>query len=453
MRLLPETPAPARRSPAVLLALLLLAVTSLTSVTPVPAAEAAPVIVAPRYSPQTGAIFNNATGEPVEQFAILDHITRSIESAPPGSNIRIAVYSWSYTPMADAAIAAHRRGVNVKILIDSHTTTPEIQLLQKKLGRNKSARSFVATCKYGCMSSQASFMHAKIYMFSTAGSSKQVVMTSSGNPAFSAGTHSWNNIYTTVGDPVLYFSNMQYFNDMLKDRTNTSYYRTTSSGPYKAYFYPRAGKTSHSDTIWNVLNDVHCLIPASPGVGDGFGHTVVSLTAYTWTTARMDVAVKLSELRRAGCQVQIIYSQDTVDPKVTSQLVTKAGVATFNARLDIDNDKIMDLYVHSKYLLINGAVGTSKGLKVVYTGSPNFTGNSLRQNNENMLRIQIDAVYDQFLANFDYIRDAWAQPVNRPLTSAKTGPATSSGTGDEVGNAEGLATGNDYRVDPKEDAR
>ncbi len=442
----------ARRRPLLLLALLLLAVGSLVAMTPSPSAEAAPVVSTPRYSPQTGALFNNATGAPAEQFVILDHITRSIESAPAGSNIRIAVYSWSYTPMADAAIAAHRRGVNIKLLIDSHTTTPEIELLKKKLGTNKKSRSFVATCTYGCMSSQASFMHVKLYTFSTSGSSKQVVMTSSGNPAFSAGTHSWNNIYTIVGDPALYFSNVQYFNDMLKDKTNTAYYRTTSSGPYKSYFYPRAGKDSRSDTIWNVLNDVKCTIPVSPGVGDGHGHTVLSLTAYTWTTSRMDVAVKLSELRRAGCRVQIIYSQDTVDPKVTAQLVTKANVSTFNARLDIDDDQIMDLYVHSKYLLINGGIGLTDKIKVVYTGSPNFTGNSLRQNNENMLRIQLDAVYDQFLANFDYIRDAWAVPVNKPLTSSKAGPATTSGS-NEPGDAAGLATGNDYRVDPKEDAR
>ena len=44
------------------------------------------------------------------------------------------------------------------------------------------------------MSSKESMMHAKLYMFSTAGSTKLVSMIGSSNIASSATTGSWNNI-------------------------------------------------------------------------------------------------------------------------------------------------------------------------------------------------------------------------------------------------------------------
>ena len=90
------------------------------------------------YSPQTGALFNNPDGTSAEQLALLNHITNAIDSVPENSIIRIAAYSFSYQPMANALIAAHQRGVQVRLLIDSHTDTSQLKALRSALGTDRS---------------------------------------------------------------------------------------------------------------------------------------------------------------------------------------------------------------------------------------------------------------------------------------------------------------------------
>ena len=114
-----------------------------------------------------------------------------------------------------------------------------------------------------------------------------------GEPAETGVSKSWNNTYTTVGDKTLYDANVDNFNDMLPDRTNTDYYHTVESGNLKEYFFPRAGSTKNSDTLYNILNDVSC-------------PSTIRLSTYFWTSARLYLAEKLSALKKAGCKVEVI---------------------------------------------------------------------------------------------------------------------------------------------------
>jgi phosphatidylserine/phosphatidylglycerophosphate/cardiolipin synthase-like enzyme len=77
-------------------------------------------------------------------------------------------------------------------------------------------------------------------------------MTSSANPAETGISRSWNNTYTTVNDKTIYDANVDNFNDMLPDKTNTDYSHTVASGVHKEYFFPRAGSTKKSDTLYNT---------------------------------------------------------------------------------------------------------------------------------------------------------------------------------------------------------
>lgn len=365
------------------------------------------------FTPPAGVIFNNPISTPDEQFAIMNHLLNTVASVPAGSTIRIAVYSFSYTPMADALIAAYRRGVIVKLIIDDHAKprTNENVRLRAELNKVKGDASYVTTCKYGCMSSKPSFMHAKIYQFSRAGSAKYVTMAASANPAYGAATASWNNIWTTLNDKVTYDSNVKYFNDMKKDKTNTHYYRTTTSGNLRTYFFPRAGSTPNSDTLYVELGKVDCTQRTATGYGTSDTHkTVIRVSAYFWTHLRAYIATRLAGMQRAGCEIQVVYPADTIDKVVTTALLG-AGIPTYNTRIDVTGDGLVDLYVHSKYISINGNyAGTNHW--VVFTGAPNFTNNSLRQSNENMVRILDDqATTLAFERNFDTMRDTASQRV------------------------------------------
>jgi len=363
----------------------------------VPPAQAA-------YMPTAGATFNDPTGSRDQQTVLMDQIIEAVNNVPKGSIIRFVAYSFDYKPMADALIAAKKNGAQVRLLIDSHTETDQIRRLRSFLGTGTSDGSYLRTCKYSCMANQPSFIHSKLYMFSRTGSATRVVMNSSANPAETGVSKSWNNTYTTVGDQTIYDANVANFNDMLPDKTNTDYYHTVESGPYptKEYFFPRAGSTKSSDTLYNILNDVSC-------------PSTIKVSTYFWTSARLYLADQLVALKKAGCTVEVVYpdgpgNQDTIYPEVTSALL-KGNVSTWNTRPNTGG-----LYVHNKVILISGTYQGLPGQKIVYATSQNLTMTSLRESNEVMLRIPNGSVYGDYAKNFDSIK-AKSKYLN---TAAKT---------------------------------
>jgi phosphatidylserine/phosphatidylglycerophosphate/cardiolipin synthase-like enzyme len=377
-------------------AVVALAVLSL-GVVIVPPAQAA-------YMPTPGVTFNDPTSSSrSQQTVLMDQIIAAVNNVPAGSVIRVVAYSFDYQPMVDALIAAKKRGAQVRLLIDSHTETAQIRKLRSYLGTGRSDGSYLRTCKYSCMASKSSFIHSKLYLFSRTGGAKYVSMNSSANPAETGVSRSWNNTYTTVGDKTLYDANVDNFNDMLPDKTNTDYYHTVESPPYKEYFFPRAGSTKKSDTLYNILNDVSC--PSS-----------IKVTTYFWTSARLYLAEKLTALQNAGCSVEVIYpdgsgAQDTVYPEVTAEL-RHGAIPTWNTR------PVAGLYVHNKVILIDGTYQGVAGQKIVYATSQNLTMTSLRESNEVMLRIPIPSVYYAYLGNFDEIKRHSRQII--PTAAAKT---------------------------------
>ena len=393
-------------------AVVALAVLSL-GVVIVPAAQAA------AYMPTPGATFNDPTSRTrSDQTRLMDQIIAAVNNVPKGSVIRVVAYSFDYQPMAKALIKAHDRGAQVRLLIDSHASTHQIRLLKKELGTGTSDGSYLRTCKYSCMSNKASFIHSKLYLFSRTGGAKYVSMNSSANPAETGISKSWNNTYTTVGDKTLYDANVDNFNDMLPDKTNTDYYHTVESGNLKEYFFPRAGSTKKSDTLYNILNDVSC-------------PSTIKLTTYFWTSARLYLAEKLTALQKAGCHVEVIYpdgsgDQNTIYSAVTAEL-RHGGIRTWNTR------PVAGLYVHNKVILIDGTYQGLPNQKIVYTTSQNLTMTSLRKSNEVMLRIPIPWVYDAYSGNFDEIKRQSRQII--PADAAKTTAGVDSASETRNGKA------------------
>jgi len=356
------------------------------------------------YTPPTGAFFNRPNSSSrAEQLILMQQIMNAVDSVPAGSYIRFVAYSFSYGPMVSHLLDAHKRGVNVRLLIDSHTETQQIRDLRSGLKATTpwGNTSYLKTCKYGCMSSKPSYVHSKLYLFSRVGNATQVSMISSANVAETGISGSWNNTYTVANNKTLYDANVDNFNDMLPDKTNTNYYHTVASGPYKQYFFPRAGSSPTSDTFYNVLSDVSCT-GATGGYGSSDGHTVIKLSTYTWTSLRLYLADKLTELANKGCQIEVVYPGDTVDKEVQTELLSSKKIKVYNGR---NNGR----YPHSKYLLINGVYqGVSQ--KPVYTASQNLTKTSLRESNEVMLRIDnrdpsTASVHGNYVANFTSMKN------------------------------------------------
>ncbi|MEN3613146.1 phosphatidylserine/phosphatidylglycerophosphate/cardiolipin synthase family protein [Plantactinospora sp. ZYX-F-223] len=344
----------------------------------------------------SGAVFNNPTVAG-EQYAIIEHLQGLIRGATAGSTIRIAIYHFALTRMSNDLIAAHDRGVNVRLVTDSQSRDyPAVLDLIGELGTNRANPSSVTVCTTdrACIGNAGTpIMHNKFFLFSnTSGSANVLVQTSSNLTNGNAQSY-WNNAVTLVGNTAVYNAYVNYFNDLAAQAKNNDYYRTTSSGNAKSYFFPRAGSSGSTDTIYNML-DENVTCEGNTSTGTETGRTIIRIGM--WYFSRNPIANKLRELADRKCWVDIVYT--TMDADVRSILDGHARIKLYR----ISGDYI----VHSKYMLIEGTYAGQKDSKWVMTGSHNYTNAALRENDEALLRIQSAAIHDQYRSNFWSLRAA-----------------------------------------------
>lgn len=366
-----------------------------------------PANAATAYSPKTGAIFNNPTvlGE---HRNIVDHVEQSIASAPAGAVVRIALYSFDLDTSADVIVAAHQRGVHIRMIMDDHYMTPQWQRVVDEVGSDTTAESFAITCHGSCMvDKESSFVHLKLYMFSTAGSSKLVSMVASSNLTRGQVNSGWNDIYTFVGDRTMYDSYKLYFEDMTAAALglkNPFYYRMTLSGKFKTYLSPRGEQGYLNDTVYEILGNVSCK-DAAKGYGTKDGRTIIKINMYGWTTGRKVLAKRLWKLSQRGCSVGVIYYGGSTDEQVLAEL-TKPGpepyrITVLESARDIDQDGILDTWTHNKYFLINGSYYGAHNKKIVFAGSHNFTYNAMHYNQDILIKVDDPVAYASYRAQFE----------------------------------------------------
>ena len=344
------------------------------------------------YTPVTGAIFNRPVGTATEQRRIFTHVNRTIDSAPTGSTIRIAVFSFSEKVTADKLLAAKRRGVNVQLVFDDHTISSQMKRLRAALGKNPAYKSFVVYCHLSCRGTGGN-MHDKIFTFSRAGSAENVTMIGSNNMTSYNATRQWSDIYTIANDPAMYFTVSGVFDQLKLDKARSrSYYQSDING-YQAQFYPYANASQYVDPLYLALSKVTCT-GAAPGSGVN-GQTLVRLSQHAWNGNRgIYLARKVAELQSQGCSVQVIYGVG-VGTTVRS-ILSNAGV-------QLRANSKRGIRTHQKVLSIGGVYDGKPDAKVVFTGSSNWSDGALKRD-ETVLRISDPAAYGQYTQNFE---DIW----------------------------------------------
>lgn len=375
----------------------------------VPTAEAAP------YTPKQGVVFNNAAGSKTAERRAQTILDKAI-SAVPGCNpaagckkrqtITMAMYLFSQKSTADRLIAAHKRGVNVRFLIDNGAwDAKQIKRLRKAFGTSKAGRSYVVKCNKGaCMTDYPyATIHVKYYLFSQSGTAKNVSIISSANPHRVNIYNSFNNSHTITNNAVIYNRLMTYFTDMTKNRQNHSYGngKNTSSGPFTLYIYPqRPARINYLD----VLNTVKCRTASNMG---SKGRTVVRMSMWGFTNPRMDVAKKLWSLHNAGCKVDVTLNRGRASRTIMRQLLKKSSrygkMVVENAWKDKNRNDYAEQYTHHKALIVNGWV-QGKNQRVVWTGSQNLTSNGSLYNDDMVLRVVGSGYYFAYSKNFSYIQ-------------------------------------------------
>jgi phosphatidylserine/phosphatidylglycerophosphate/cardiolipin synthase-like enzyme len=384
-----------------------------------------PIADAAGYKVSSGATFNDPFGSTSAKWRIINKIAGAIDHAPKGSTIRIAVYSITIDKIADKLIAAHKRGVNVRIVTDDHlydtendakrdALTEQIERLKKELGTKTSESSFVKICDHGCMSdNEYASMHAKLYMFSTSGTSKNVAMLSSSNPS-TTHTNAWNNLYTFTGNAEMYNSLKDYFEAMAKEPDKTKdWYSNVQIGSYRLYTFPRkTANTLDEDVQYTMLQNIACT-----GLAKGYGtkpddpkasRTIVDVAMFKITSARLEVAQQIDRLARQGCLVRVALSRESTPDDVIAALLKSGKVQVRD--MDVwkkvkdpvtgKTERVVYNYTHDKYWAINGKYDGDSSSYIVFTGSPNITSAGLRYNNEIMVRLYSKKDYSAYHSNF-----------------------------------------------------
>ena len=348
-----------------------------------------------RYRAPQGPFFNNPRGSKASHFVIERKVIAAINHTHKKEFIRIAVYSFDRMPVANALIAAHRRGVRVQLLLNDHQDTRAMKALRGVLGTNRFARSFIYKCKQGCRTFADEYrnLHSKFYTFTKAGKSNHVLMVGSANMMLNAEIHQWNDLYVTSGNKALFGQFINVFKDMKHDY-NTKQppirFCGTPKGAacddsvdkYTTWIFPKTS-THKSDLVLDMLSKIQCLTPDGAG---GQTRTHLALSMHTMRGARGNyLASAIRQKWAQGCDFRVSYGLIGFKTKQILGASTARGRIPlrstgldyhpdddFDLNHDGEDDVILDFYTHQKYFVIQGTYNGKPNYSMVLTGSSNW---------------------------------------------------------------------------------
>jgi hypothetical protein len=358
------------------------------------------------------------TGGRGQSLAAAEHVKDLIDHVPaPRAGfhpvIRHAAYLFDLDSVTDSLVVAHRRGVNVQVIISKWANSQEISRLANELGRDKTKPSFLYRPAEGGLSDNVhANMHAKLWTFSHSGSKTNYSGAGSGNMNKGNTLGSTNEWQFYDADPI-YKGFVSYFNAIKTDRSNSHYYRTVSSGAVKIHFYPGA-----PDIIGARLNKISA---------SKCRKTRIDIDVFQWTDTEDARARRLWYLASKGCDVNVIWNYQTsrvlIGAKIGRILMAKKNGKRI---IEIRNARRTGTYDHDKRMLVN-----YDGTKKVYAGSANWKKGSRVFNADILTENSSDFVYDTSLAHW---RAVWydSLPATLPVYGPGIASADESYEGDDL---------------------
>ncbi len=351
-----------------------------------PTPDAGPGTAPPAPRPDKTVVFTvpNAQGTP--DLTIERALLTLIAHAAPGSTIRIAMYTFTRTSISNALLAAHRRGVDVRLVLDRVAVGEDPHRdLAAALPAGAVTVCHPDDAEGSCIGTNIN--HNKLALFSALQDGTRDIVAQSSANFTTAQTKMHNNLVVIRGDHALFTAYSDYWNDLQRQMRDPDYYHSEAgSTGARAYFFPR----SDGDTILGVLTSTDCTAGAH-----------LRLAIPYWTSARLEIATRLGEMFRAGCEVEVVAGNDDGNPAPeVAAAFSAAGVPVTLYAVGPAGQG-----VHSKYLLIEGRYFERDDQHLVWTGSHNFSGPSLTSNDEVLLKVDDRALYDAFVADWTRIRE------------------------------------------------
>mgnify|MGYP003948881233 FL=1 len=295
--------------------------------------------------------------------AVTESAIDLIDSTVAGQTLTLSMFNFTFPGTGDALARAHKRGVDVHVLLNSEIRRPEqLRIVQKALGHNTDARSWVVVRPGGLR------MHAKFLLISPTDSEPPVVWVSSGNLTTASGAGQANEALTLRGDQPLYDFLAEQFELMrsgVTDPVRLGRVATTAATIVRSYPIPDGGAAN--DPVMTLLDDVTCV--------HNNERTVVRLGHLFLTIERLYVAQELRELKESGCDVRVVGHLSVWVDKAEKILV-KPGAGQIDLRDSVG------AALHTKITTIDGWDASGNRLQVAMVGTHNLTGRALAGNDE-----------------------------------------------------------------------
>ena len=416
-------------------------------------------VPAQAYRPPGGGTFNAPKhfGGQLAQYRILRTVEKAINRTfgptkrYPKPVILISTYLLDRTRSVDALVAACRRGVSVRVILDEDIVNRNSKRLIRvlngdnvrdrnddgvpdskpdsgrcnrplKKGRThvgpltdqearRSVRlpteasvtwgkdaSYVKRCDGSCRGKGGN-MHSKFYAFKRTGGSRHVVMVSSSNLNRGGAELGWNDLFTMKDRPTSFRAYLKIHRAMTDDDAAGDKRVEFRDGRFTSRFFPMRRARRGNDPTLDDLNKIRCHGP--------LGRTQVNISMFYWKGSRGNyLADKLFDLARAGCKVSIIYGAPSV--QIAERLREAAGrnlINLYDSRWDFNDDGFNEIRTHAKYVLVKGRFGRDRKSWQVMTGTQNWVAGSLSRGDENTLNIASRTAWRQYIRNWNTIRN------------------------------------------------
>jgi hypothetical protein len=321
-----------------------------------------------------------------------------IDATPAAARLGFAFRDFNRQPVADALIAAHRRGVQVEGVIDGgERNRPVVRQLLAVLGPDRLVICGAPAFDFhSCIanSEQPSLMHNKFLTFSQLADGRDhVVLQTSKNFFFPSQSTYYNDMVEITGDVGLYEAYAGYLADLRAQQRSDDHYLIRSGDDGRNTFFTsprRQANPSVDDTIVDRLDEVDCSAGGS-----------IRIAQMAFRTERAVIMRKLAALRRAGCDVEVVVS--TADGDIIAGLVS-AGVPVHPLLLQARGE-LREVIVHSKFWLVDaGSTVTGTRTRLTYAGSSTWRGDQQRSD-DLLLRIADDGVYAAYDRYWELLRE------------------------------------------------
>lgn len=374
-----------------------------TTATPTPTPTDEPTQSTSKWKPKAGVRFNEPR-QAEKSHKINRYIRNAIANSPKGSQIRLVTWNYSNALFVNDVIAAHKRGVSVRIIManglaksqgaGSYYPRTRDALAKGNKKRDPEMTSWFRTCLNSCRGKEG-IQHGKFFMFSRTGGVDNVVMSTSANLTDAAAYVQWNDLLTVMGRQVTWDNYTKVFKQMSRDKPVKKAFYTFEDGPYSGWFFPNMGKLRNYN-VMRMLDKVKC----KGVVGDAGknGRTVIRVSQAVFNgKPGSAVSGKLKALKKRGCNIKLVYGVLNNLSRENLKDIPKKTILE-----DTNGDGYVDRYIHMKALTISGNYDGKRSSHIVYQGSANWSGMSTLSDEQGFIirSKELEEDYSRFI---DYL--------------------------------------------------